>query len=392
MQNTVATVKFPSSAGFAQPSEEKMPPTSRALSATEARNWALEQQLREIEIDVRTRATELERVRARRVVPGNEMAHRRKDASPCAEALSQASTALNSPARPRLDKGRAHGDNGIYFQRGQVSCALTTRLNALKDLSNARLRRTGMSGHDLRNVNLSGADLRGCDLRRANLTGARLPDWDSGLFEGVQLEGAKGWLPAGRDLTNAKLKSADLSGCDLSGFNLSNADLELTILRGASLCGANLQGARGGRAVTVDVTAICTPSTSRRLVVEGVQIAVTSTGLWNDLKLDKPVVFANTEACGIRLHHITLRNFRGPTSVTDNNDCVRRMSVHTAQRENGPWIPVVTLTAAKTSQEQQLAVPPDSPALGEFVQVSVHETYGGEVCVRNLQLHGDAWD
>jgi uncharacterized protein YjbI with pentapeptide repeats len=361
-------VKCSSSAGFAQPSAVtgifRSQPTSRALSATEARNCALEQQLREIEIDVRTRATELERVRARRAVPGNETAHRRKDASPCA-------------FNPR-DKGQAPGGNGIYLERGKVSCALTTRLDALKDLSNARLRCTDMSGHDLRNVNLSGADLRGCDLRLANLTGARLPKWDSGLFEGVQLAGAMGWLPADRDLTNAKLKSADLSGCDLSGFNLSHADLELTILRGASLCGANLQGARGGRAVTVDVTAICTPSTSR-------------TGLWNDLKLDKPVVFANTEACGIRLHHIILRNFRGPTSVTDNNDCVRRMSVRTAQRATGPWVPVVTLTAAKTSQEQKMAVPPDSPALGEFVQVSVHETYGGEVCVRNLQLHGDAW-
>ena len=371
------------------------------LSATEAGNRALEESLRELDAEVRARAAELERVRARRAAAGTKGTE--SIASPGVDALSQASTAFNSPAGPstkgpgrdascsplRLaaerpggaDSPRCHAARrGGAEEHGVPSRALTTRLESLRDLGNARLRRTDMSGHDLSYVNLAGADLRYCNLRCANLDRAPLPAWDSGLLEGAQLAGAVGWLPANRDLSNAKFKAADLSGFNLAGFDLSNADLVQTVLSGASLCGANLQGASGGRAITVDVTAICTPSPSSN-----------RTGLWNDLKVGKPVVFANTEAAGIRLSHITLRNFRGPTSVTDNNDCVRSMSLYTAQRETGPWTLVVTLSAAKTSAEQTLPVPPDSPALGEFVQVSVLATYGGEVCVRSLQLHGDAW-
>ena len=47
------------------------------------------------------------------------------------------------------------------------------------------------------------------------LKDAKLPAWNSGLLEGVRLTGATGWMPANKDLSNAKLQGADLSGCDL---------------------------------------------------------------------------------------------------------------------------------------------------------------------------------
>jgi uncharacterized protein YjbI with pentapeptide repeats len=91
----------------------------------------------------------------------------------------------------------------------------------------------------LSKANLSEANLKSCNLTKAKLQGARLPAWSSGLLEGVKLAGAEGWVPADKDLRNAKLQGADLSSCDLSGVNLSSADL-----RGANFENAMLQGAR----------------------------------------------------------------------------------------------------------------------------------------------------
>ena len=37
------------------------------------------------------------------------------------------------------------------------------------------------------------------------------------------------------------------------------------------------------------------------------------------------------------------------------------------------------------------AAAPDAPALGGFVQVLVHDTYGGEAHVQEVSLEGEAW-
>jgi uncharacterized protein YjbI with pentapeptide repeats len=121
---------------------------------------------------------------------------------------------------------------------------------ANKDLSNAKLQGADLSSCDLSGVDLSSADLRGANLSNANmksanltnaqLQGARLPAWNSGLLEGVKLAGAEGWVPADKDLSNAKLKGADLSGCDLSGLDMSNSDLQGADLRDANLQNSNL--------------------------------------------------------------------------------------------------------------------------------------------------------
>jgi uncharacterized protein YjbI with pentapeptide repeats len=110
-----------------------------------------------------------------------------------------------------------------------------------KDASNANLQGSDLSGIDLSGFDLKGADFSQATLHKVNFTsaklqGARLPAWSSGLLEGVKLAGAEGWVPADKDLSNAKLQGADLSCCDLSGVNFSSADL-----RGANILKANLQ-------------------------------------------------------------------------------------------------------------------------------------------------------
>jgi uncharacterized protein YjbI with pentapeptide repeats len=110
-----------------------------------------------------------------------------------------------------------------------------------KDPSNANLQASDLSGIDLSGFDLKGADFSQANLQKVNFTsaklqGARLPAWSSGLLEGVKLAGAEGWVPADKDLSNAKLQGADLSSCDLSGVNFSSADL-----RGANILKANLQ-------------------------------------------------------------------------------------------------------------------------------------------------------
>ncbi len=134
----------------------------------------------------------------------------------------------------------------------------------------------------------------------AKLQGVRLPAWGSGLLEGVKLAGAEGWVPADKDLSNAKLKGADLSKaklqgsvlkgadlskCDLSGADLTGADLrkaklEGTNLRYATLCAALLLAATGARpAATLPV-----PGPNGNLF--------NASNLLNVLKVGQPVVFA----------------------------------------------------------------------------------------------------
>jgi uncharacterized protein YjbI with pentapeptide repeats len=106
----------------------------------------------------------------------------------------------------------------------------------------ADLKRANLSDADLSDADLSGAKLIGADLSGCNLAGATLPPWSSGLLEGVKLAGATGWVPADRDLREAKLKGVHLSNADLKGVNLSDADLSDADLSGAKLIGADLSG------------------------------------------------------------------------------------------------------------------------------------------------------
>jgi hypothetical protein len=226
---------------------------------------------------------------------------------------------------------------------------------------------------------LINATLTNVNLRDAKLEGARLPFY-SGLMEGVQLVGATGWVPAEKDLCNAKLKGANLSGCDLegvnltnanleganlSGANLSNADLSDTNLQGTVLCGANLQGARGGRAATVDVAQA------------------------SSLKVGTPVVFALTQARGLCLESVTLRSQHG--DGYGNDRCPKRMEVLTAPAATGPWTSVVEFTSRQTKTQQTFTVAPGAPMLGGFVQVVVHDTYGGFASVSFMSLQGTSW-
>ena len=58
---------------------------------------------------------------------------------------------------------------------------------------------------------------------------------------------------------------------------------------------------------------------------------------------------------------------------------------------DGPWTSVATFTSAQTTNRQTFAAAPDAPTLGGFVQVLVHDTYGGDACVREVSLEGEAW-
>jgi uncharacterized protein YjbI with pentapeptide repeats len=111
-----------------------------------------------------------------------------------------------------------------------------------RDLRQAKLKGGDLSGADLQRANLNDADLSDADLSCCNLTSATLPPWSSGLMEGVKLAGATGWVPADRNMSQAKLKGADLSGADLQRANLSDADLSDANLSGAKLIGADLSG------------------------------------------------------------------------------------------------------------------------------------------------------
>ena len=186
---------------------------------------------------------------------------------------------------------------------------------------------------------------------------------------GAKLAGVRGWLPAGKDLREAKLAGADLSGCYLSGVDLSSADLTNTNLKNTNLIGAKLAGARGGRA--------------------GARVAVTGLDgrayLQNTLKVGQPVVFALTAARALRLAQVRVHNY-----YSDSNTA-KRMAVLTGPAAAGPWTPVFEFTSAQTDSEQTFAAPADAPALAGFVQVVVHDTYGGNACVHSIVLEGAAF-
>ena len=225
----------------------------------------------------------------------------------------------------------------------------------------------------------------------AKLQGARLPAWSSGLMQGVKLAGAEGWVPADKDLSNAKLKGADLSKaklqgsvlkgadlskCDLSGADLTGADLreaklEGTNLRGATLCAALLHAAQGARPATT-------------LPVPG-----SSGALRNDLKVGKPVVFALTAPRALTLQRVTLCNLYGDGS--GDQHVAKAMEVQTGPSATGPWTSVVKFTSRQTKQEQTFAAAPDAPLLAGFVQVLVHDTYGTYALVKSMALEGEGW-
>jgi uncharacterized protein YjbI with pentapeptide repeats len=286
------------------------------------------------------------------------------------------------------------------FSKADLSDAnLNRSVLSHANLSQANLKGADLSDADLQHANLSDADLSrakltGAKLSVCNLSGATLPPWSSGLMQGVKLAGATGWVPADRNMSHAKLKGADLSGADLkhadlseadlsdadlrdadlSGANLRSADLTAAALSGARLCGAMLAGARGGRAATVQVQ----PADGEALS--------------NALKVGKPVVVALTAARALRLRSVAVVN-----SVDDRNreghskHCVKSMEVCTGPAAHGPWISVVTFTSAKTKDLQTFAAAPDSPALGGFVRVLVHDTHGDEAYVNEVLLEGEAW-
>ena len=200
---------------------------------------------------------------------------------------------------------------------GATLRAATLRESTLSGclLRNADFRDTDLSGLnlsncDLRNCDLSTANLKDADLSNTNLQGTLLPAWDLGLMEGVRLSGAVGWVPADKDLSNARLNGADLSGCDLTGVNLSNAAMENT-----KISGAILDGAVGAREETVDIAS--------------------TNGLVNDLKVGSPVVYALRPGLFLHLRAISLQN------AYDNYSCANRMEVLTAPEETGPWASLV---------------------------------------------------
>lgn len=106
-----------------------------------------------------------------------------------------------------------------------------------KDLRNAVLENTDLSGLNLimakmQNANLKRAVLSSAQMCRADLTGANLED---AILKEADLEGAT--------LINAKLKGANLTKANLRGAFLMGSDLTKAVLFQADLTGANLFGA-----------------------------------------------------------------------------------------------------------------------------------------------------
>ncbi len=109
--------------------------------------------------------------------------------------------------------------------------------------------------------------------------------------------------------------------------------------------------------------------------------------LSNNLKVGKPVVFALTAPRSLTLQRVTLCNQWGDEVKSDDvatfmsKCCAKAMEVQTGPSATGPWTSVVKFTSRQTKQEQTFAAAPDAPLLAGFVQVLVHDTYGG----------GDPW-
>ena len=155
---------------------------------------------------------------------------------------------------------------------------------------------------------------------------------------------------------------------------MREAKLEGTNLSGATLCAALMHAAQGVRPATT-------------LPVPGPNGNVFNAS--NSLKVGQPVVFALTAPRALTLQRVTLCNMFGD----GQNDewCAKEMEVQTGPSATGPWTSVVKFTSRQTKQEQTFAAAPDAPLLAGFVQVLVHDTYGGGACVNSMALEGEGW-
>jgi hypothetical protein len=109
------------------------------------------------------------------------------------------------------------------------------------------------------------------------------------------------------------------------------------------------------------------------------------------LLVGKPVVFALTAPRALTLQRVTLCNMYGDGDQYQQN-CAKAMEVQTGPSATGPWTSVVKFTSRPTKQKQTFAASPDAPLLAGFVQVLVHDTYGGAPHVTSMALEGEAWD
>ena len=279
----------------------------------------------------------------------------------------------------------------LYHDTSTLSRTVHVTPDEYRDLSRTRLKGMDFHGRDMSNLNLSDADLRDCNFQGALLNGTKLPLWSSGLLAGVKLAGAVGWMPEDKNLRNAKLSRADLSGHDLSHVDFRNADLEGCDLNGVSLYGAALQGAKGGvEGVTLDVES---PNDRRGCHSVACGAHCLCRGLWNDLKVGRPIIFQLTVASGMRLRSVDFCNVLGPTSTCDNDDLVRCLEIMTAPSATGPWDSVLMITAAKVPRKQFQTFHADeaAPILAGFIKIVVHSTYGGDSCVQRMVLTGQTW-
>ena len=143
-----------------------------------------------------------------------------------------------------------------------------------------------------------------------------------------------------------------------------------------------MQGARGGRHAAVPVAS---PKGELR----------------DFLKVGAPVVMALTACAGLRLASVALKNNNGRESggyrdyggayIDCSIHCARCLEVQTGPSEAGPWTSVLRFTSAQTTAPQTFAAPADAPVLAGYVQVLVHDTYGGEAIVKSMELAGTAW-
>ena len=101
------------------------------------------------------------------------------------------------------------------------------------------------------------------------------------------------------------------------------------------------------------------------------------------------MVFALTAPRALTLQIVTLCNEDGDGSY--DKHCAKAMEVQTGPSATGPWTSVVKFTSRQTTQEQTFAVAPDAPLLAGFVQVLVHDTYGGHTVVKSMALEGEGW-
>jgi uncharacterized protein YjbI with pentapeptide repeats len=259
------------------------------------------------------------------------------------------------------------------------------------DLSGVNLSASDLSCSLLSKANLSEANLKSTNLTNAKLHDARLPAWSSGLLEGLKLAGAEGWVPADKDLSNAKLKDADLSNAKLQGAVLKGADLSKCDLSGADLTGADLREAKLEGTTLRDATLCAALLHAAQAARPATTLPVPGShdNLYLNLRVGKPVVFALTAPRALTLQRVTLRNQYGD----GENDayCAKAMEVQTGPSATGPWTSVVKFTSRQTKQEQTFAAAPDAPLLAGFVQVLVHDTYGQFTCVNSMALEGEGW-